>query len=216
MGLGAAFGAAANAYDAREEEKRIAEKKRILSQSPSNLYTGSDVANPYTAPEVASVGANKYSGQISDADLLSSIAKNEGTYDTGYDTEYAYGKYGSDRKPLAEMSINEVLDYQDGMVGNQSGDLKSSAIGRYQMLRQTIRDGMKEGNYNGTELFTDKVQDAMIMQRLGSRRGYNDWREGTISDDKFKSHLAREFASINDPYTGKGHYGQGSKPLMWD
>ncbi len=206
MGLGAAFGAAAKAWDARQEEEDKERIAAVKAQTIGQLHTGGD-----SFPSVA----NEYSGQVSDSDLLSAISKNEGTHATGYDTEYGYGKYGSTRKPLSEMSINEVLDYQDNMVGNQSGELKSSAIGRYQMLRQTLRDQMKSGNYNGTELFTDKVQDAMILDRLNSRRGMKDWREGNISDDKFKSHLAREFASINDPYTGTGHYGQGSKPLQW-
>ena len=45
-------------------------------------------------------------------------------------------------------------------------------------------------------------------------RGYGKWKRGEMSDKDFKRNMAKEFASVTNPYTGKGHYpGQGAKPL---
>ncbi len=173
------------------------EDKYEEDTSPTILDQPELIANPTVVPTKQSR-------------LLDAIARNEGTYDTGYNTEYNYGKNGSARKPLSEMTLNQVMDYQDTM----SGD--STAIGRYQMLRQTMMDEIKHGRYAGDELFTDKLQDDMIVQRMKRMRGYDDWDLGKLSNKDFEHNLSREFASVADPLTGKGYYpGQGAKPLDW-
>lgn len=193
MGFGASLGSAITAYEKEEATRIKAEKKRVLQEDGT------------TTPPVYSEGT------VPDPVLLDSISMNEGTFKTGYDTEYGYGKFGEDRKPLNEMTINEVMDYQDNMSGN------STAIGRYQMLRQTLQDEMKHGGFDGNQYFTDEMQDNMILNRLKRMRGYDDWRGGKLSDKDFQKNLSREFASVQDPYTGQGYYkGQSAKPLTWN
>ena len=225
MGLGSAMGAAAIQWEIAEADR---EQKRKLEEQHKRIVEGSlateaaykgviGADNTFTPdPTATEGGANYKSKTITDAQLLDSIAKNEGTYKTGYNTEYAYGAHGTREKELKDMTLYEILDYQDAMVVNQKGsDLPSSAIGRYQMLRKTLREEMGHADLDGSELFTDSLQDKLIMQRLKRMRHYDDWRSGKYSDDKFKYHLAGEFASINNPYSGKGRHGQGSKPLAW-
>jgi len=154
---------------------------------------------------------------INDQELLNSIATNEGTYNTGYDTEYAYGKYGGGRtRKLSDMTVDEVMAHQQTMLGNQKGNsLRSTAIGRYQMLNRTLREEARmAGIDTATAKFNGELQDKLIMQRLSRARGLDKWRAGEMSTKDFKKNLSREFASINDPYTGKGHYsGQGAKDV---
>ena len=209
MGFGEALGSAVLAYEKQEADRIKAEKKRVLEESlevPSPSLDALDGTN-----EVA--GSDMFG--LSDQELLDAISKNEGTYKTGYNTEYGYTE-GNRERPLSEMSLNDILDYQDTMVDNQTGKLKSSAIGRYQMLSQTIRDEIKHGKYVGDELFTDDLQDSMILQRLNRSRGLDDWRNGEIDDEIFTHNLSKEFASINNPYTGKSYHGQGGKPLQYN
>ena len=193
------------------------ERQKVMSNYSQNLPTnireeaaGQSLGLAQPAFSDSPEGANYRGKSMTDAQLLDSIARNEGTYKSGYNTEFAYGANGSKRDNFNNMSIDDVMAYQDTMSG------RSTAAGRYQMLKQTIADEKRFGNYKGDEKFTDKMQDDMIMQRLKRVRGYDDWRSGSISDDKFTSKLSKEFASVNNPYTGTGHYGQGSKNLMWD
>jgi len=205
MGIGSGLGSFAAALEAGRRE--------YVKQSPKGAYTN------LTPIEVASsemIAEKPYSGEKMDSKgLLDAIAKSEGTYKTGYDTEYLYGKYGENRKKFDEMTIGEVLDYQDKMVAKQSSQkLKSSAVGRYQMLRQTIRDEMKHSGYTTTDLFTPEVQDKLMLSRLKRLRGYDDWKSGKIKDDDFVYNLSKEFASIANPKTGKSYYpGQKAKIL---
>ncbi len=236
MGMGAAFAAGLKAYNQKTEVERLEEKVRLLSDSndtisstnfyeePSTTSTSSYGIPSYEEYKRTGKSMDEYTGAMSGTSpktndtasmVLSAISNNEGTGETGYNTEYGYGKYGKDRADLSEMSLNEVLDYQQTMLDNNDTDLKSSAIGRYQMLAQTIRDEMKYGGLTGTELFTNDLQDSMMMGRLKRMRGYDDWESGKITDDDFRYNLSKEFASVINPKTGTGYYpGQGAKPLL--
>jgi len=196
-------------------EEIKAQKKRILEEDGNNPITNSNYFDEATSYKEAIIGKDLNAG-LSESALLNAIAKNEGTYKTGYDTEYAYGKFGGRDKPLSEMSLNEVMKYQASMLDAQAGNkLRSTAIGRYQMLNQTLKDEIKYGKLTGDELFTPAMQDGLILQRLKRMRGYGDYKSGNLDKDAFVSNLSKEFASIVDPYTGKGTYGQGAKELSW-
>ncbi len=223
MGFGSALGAGVKSFkkrsDDREKKVEEAEKERRNKiVAPKGMFTGhtaEEVGNSETAPTIT---YDPMSADMSDPELLDAIARNEGTYKTGYNTEYAYGKYGGDRDvALEDMTVDEVLAHQDTMLANQGGrKLKSTAIGRYQMLQQTLRDEMKHGDISGDTKFTNELQDKMIMQRLRRMRKYDDWKTGAIDSKTFEHNLSKEFASIQNPLTGKGYYpGQGSKPLKY-
>ncbi len=155
--------------------------------------------------------------------LLNRIALGEGTSDaaaqqngfaSGYDVLYGYNKPGDfdqeySDKSLTEMTLEEISDLQTKM-GSKS------AVGRYQILSETLFGTAKNGYYglqdilglSDNTLFDAGTQDR-LAQALLERRGYSDWIAGTISDHDFQKNLSKEWASIADPDTGKSYYGQG-------
>jgi len=153
------------------------------------------------------------------ASLLDRIALGEGTTDaaaqghglaSAYEITYAYGEYvPEDSKPLTEMTIGEVKQLQHQMLSNQAGNkLQSSAVGKYQLIRATLVEQQKELGLSDDIKFDAATQELFGLSLL-EKRGYREWTEGKISDYQFQKNLAKEWASVADPDTGKSHYGQG-------
>lgn len=114
--------------------------------------------------------------------------------------------YGKNRSaPLDQMTVNQVLAFQDDMVKQGS---PSSAIGRYQFLRGTLRGLLQEQGLTGSELFTPELQDKLAVALL-QRRGLNRFLEGRMSLEKFGDNLASEWAALpllSGPNRGKSKY----------
>lgn len=121
-------------------------------------------------------------------DLLDMIGQAEGA---GYDTIYGYNerKYGV---VPTEMTISEVQNLQKEM----ASDLGSSAVGKYQIMRQTLKDAVKALGLSGSEVFTPELQDMIATEFLLKRRGYDKFRSGDLSNRKFLDNLSQEWASV--------------------
>ena len=169
-----------------------------------------------------------FSGVVSGGDynsaaavLLDRIALGEGTTDaaaqkhglaSAYDITYAYGIYNpKDSKPLTEMTIGEVKQLQQQMLANQAG---SSAVGKYQILYKTLFGDARTGapGLQKTLGLSDNIPfDAATQEKLGLAllevRNFKDWINGKISDYQFQQNMAKEWASVADPDTGKSRYG---------
>lgn len=122
------------------------------------------------------------------ADILDMIGQSEGA---GYDTLFGYSerKYGA---VPTQMTLREVLDLQDRM----ASDLGSSAAGKYQIMRYTLRDAIKALDLPLDTVFDEETQDRIATDYLLARRGYNEYRSGKLSKGKFLNNLAQEWASI--------------------
>jgi muramidase (phage lysozyme) len=115
--------------------------------------------------------------------------------------------YGNKKDKFTDMSLNELLDWQKEYVKSGS---PSSAVGKYQIIRPTLKGLMRNMKLTGDEKFTPEMQDAMIVE-LMKGRNYDDWMEGKISDEEFANNLAQEWASfpvvtdmeVTDKKTGK-------------
>ncbi|TDR28824.1 hypothetical protein [Aquamicrobium defluvii] len=102
------------------------------------------------------------------------------------------------------MTLDEVDALQSKMLRYPDNSWNSSAVGRYQIVRTTLRDLRKELGLTGKERFDEKTQDRLAMALL-ERRGLSKWRAGTMSDTQFLNSLAQEWASLPTS-KGKGHY----------
>ena len=197
-------------------ENGIEARKKATTETTGAVTgnTATQVSNQTVSPEDTNYGSTF---GMTDMDVLDAVAKNEGTYDTGYNTEYAYGKYGGGRNTkFRDMTIAEVLEHQKGMVSRQQhSKLPSSAAGRYQMLQGTLSEEARLAKIDiNKEKFTPEMQNTLMMNRLKRMRGYDKWKSGELSDKDFKRNMSKEFASVVNPYTGKGWYkGQNAKPL---
>jgi muramidase (phage lysozyme) len=127
--------------------------------------------------------------------LLEVIGKAEsnGSYD------YSYGS--KNKVKLTDKTIGEVLDHQGQMKKKGS---PSTAVGKYQFLQSTLKGLTKELGLNGTEKFTEKLQDKLANALL-NRRGYQKFLAGNITREDFVKRLSQEFAGLPG-MNGKSYY----------
>jgi conjugal transfer mating pair stabilization protein TraG len=82
----------------------------------------------------------------------------------------------------------------------------STAVGRYQIVRETLRELQARKELPSSALFTPHLQDECALSLL-MRRNYRDWWLGRIRDLEFAHDLACEWASLPDPENGgRSHY----------
>ncbi|MGQ0526961.1 MAG: hypothetical protein ACT4OY_02850 [Alphaproteobacteria bacterium] len=126
--------------------------------------------------------------------LLDMIAKHEsgGNYNI---------VYGGGMRNLTTSTINDVLKIQDGLAASKG----SSAAGKYQIMRYTMRGLIKEMGLTGDELFDEKMQDRMAVHLL-NRRGYQKFLNNEISVGQFVKNLSMEWASLPKDASGKSYY----------
>lgn len=108
--------------------------------------------------------------------VLDAIAKAEGTYDTGYNTSLGYGKFlpGGKEMNLTGMTLRQLLGIGAHM-RRQEGNPNSSALGRYQIVNNTMVDAAKALKMDlDTTKFDPATQDKMAMWIL-KNQGFKAW-----------------------------------------
>lgn len=140
--------------------------------------------------------------------VLDLIGFTEGTdKGAGYNETLAYGAYTGGPVNLVGMTLSQLDAMQTKMLRHPKNKFKSSASGRYQIVRTTaraIREKLPEV-YPATRKFDAECQDEMACYLLGVR-GIDKYLAGRLSEDTLINNLAQEWASL--PTTaGKGHYG---------
>jgi muramidase (phage lysozyme) len=97
---------------------------------------------------------------------MEQLAAGEGTGGTmGYDTTFGHGQFDPPGfRPIRQMSLDEVDRFQAELAARSKP--KSSAIGRYQVNRQTRGELQEAMGLSGTERFTPELQDHMARERL--------------------------------------------------
>lgn len=140
--------------------------------------------------------ATRTAGLESATDVKSAIAQGEsgGNYN-----RLVYGNKGFVTPPetnLTNMSLKDVLAYQEGM---QARGHASTAVGKYQVLKGTLRDAIKGLGLDPEQKYDPDTQEK-IADWLLERRGYADYKSGKLSKDRFLSNLADEWQVLQlDP-----------------
>lgn len=213
--------------EAKKEELAITEKKNKSGPDWSNpvevfkwykeggaTFAGQSMSAPASAAATSfAAGAPLASGVKG---ILDQISKGEGTSDeaarkrglaSGYDVSLGYGAYGGGpKKAISEMSIAEVKEYQKAMLADPKNKWNSSAVGKYQIVGDTLSSLQKELGFKDTDKFDAAMQDK-LGEALLRRRGMENYLSGKMTGEKFQLGLAQEWASIADPRTGRGYYG---------
>ena len=107
-------------------------------------------------------------------------------------------------RPLTKMTVGEVLAWQDSI----DPLYRSEAAGRYQILEDTLADIFDPAGFSLSDRFDENTQDALAVQ-LMRRRGFDKFRSGQISAEKFANNLAKEWASlplVSGPKRGRSYY----------
>jgi len=167
---------------------------------------------PAETPKVASSSTDIYYAYRPIFDLL---GKSEGTdKGDGYNETLSYGAFTGGDVNLVGMTLDEIDSLQTKMLKHPKNKMNSSAVGRYQIVRTTLRKlkGEKMMRLPGTAKFTAKLQDACCLTLLEGR-GLSAYLAGSMKEDTFMTNLAKEWASIPTP-SGRGYYdGQHNTPV---
>lgn len=115
--------------------------------------------------------------------FLDYVAQREGTADQpggGYNTSLGYGKFTGGEKDLSNMTLDEIDKLQTGMLNHPQNNLNSSALGRYQIVRKTLRGLRDKHGLKGDEKFSPELQDRLANDLAQARgrdpRGLgNEW-----------------------------------------
>ena len=152
-------------------------------------------------PKVAKLTASN----VPVAPLLSLIGNTEGTdKGDGYNETLGYGAYTGGDVDLVNMTLGDIDKLQTDMLRHPNNKWNSSAIGRYQIIRTTLRGLKEEMGLTDDMTFTPELQDQMAMHLL-ERRGRTKCQAGEMTDDEFINGLSAEWASLPKS-DGKGTY----------
>lgn len=137
--------------------------------------------------------------------LLNLIGHSEGTdKGRGYNETLGYGAYTGGNVTLVNMTLDQIDALQTKMLKHPKNKLRSSALGRYQIVRTTRREIEEVLRLNRSQLFNADMQDRMACYLLG-KRGIDKWLAGRLSTETLLTNLAMEWASLPKS-DGKGYY----------
>ena len=102
---------------------------------------------------------------------------------------------------LADLTLAEVRALQRRLVRINGG----SAIGRYQIIDDTLDGLVARMGLSTSERFTPALQDRMAMH-LTREAGLEAWLDGALSDEGFAARLARVWAGLPADHSGQSRY----------
>lgn len=173
------------------------------THTTTTMYDG---GASFEASEAAAASSQVEDSASSVTPLLDLLGFTEGTdKGDGYNETLAYGAYTGGDVNLTDMTLAQIDSLQTQMLAHPANVWNSSAIGRYQIVRTTLRKLKKQMGLSDDERFTPDLQDRMAVELLVGR-GFNAWKEGLITDEEFALNLSKEWASMPNPKTGKGYY----------
>lgn len=133
--------------------------------------------------------------------LLAVIAKGESK--GNYNAYFAHAS-NTDIK-FTDMTIAQVLAWQDDFIRQGS---PSSAVGKYQIVRSTLRGLVKQLDIDTTQRFDPTMQDR-LARALIDRRGAKEFSEKRITTEQFATNLSKEWASLptlQEPHPEQSYY----------
>ena len=137
--------------------------------------------------------------------MLDLIGFAEGTdRKRGYNETLAYRVYTGGDVNLVGMTLQEIDALQTKMLKHPKNSFNSSALGRYQIVRTTLRAIRKTLGLSASALFGAEMQDRCACYLLGLR-GIDKYLAGRLAEDTLINNLAREWASL-PMISGKGAY----------
>ncbi|WP_269929942.1 D-Ala-D-Ala carboxypeptidase family metallohydrolase [Aminobacter sp. HY435] len=105
-------------------------------------------------------------------------------------------------RDLSKLTLNQILATQ--VVARRRG-VESTAVGKYQIVYETLSGLKRELKLSGNEPFNRKLQDRLGLALL-NRRGYQLYKAGRLSKRQFALRLSQEWAALPNPRTGRSYY----------
>jgi hypothetical protein len=147
----------------------------VESPSPSSSRRSESSSGPESRTERVNVGSQAVS--VAPAGVFESIARAEGTFGKSginYDDMLGHpgGVLGAPPKPISQMTVKEVIDWQGQMLQHPENKWNSSAVGAFQITRQNLRGQVERGILDPNETFGAEAQQraaSTIWKEQGSR-----------------------------------------------
>jgi hypothetical protein len=194
-----------NNYSAQEQSAPRAEPQTPIRQLPPSQRTTSN------DPQVKRIQG-----------LLKFISSGEGGYNSmnqGTKGNTIVGSTGNSTtivgKKLTDMTVGEIMKRQaylmDPSTGDQESDYGLFAVGRYQIIPDTMPTAVRLSGVKMTDKFDQATQDKLGAALLMSKPITRSYLEGRSNDIQgAMQELAAEWASIPNPRTGRSNYGSGN------
>jgi muramidase (phage lysozyme) len=112
--------------------------------------------------------------------------------------------YGGKSVPLTDMTIGEVIEWQRAQ---KAVGAESTAVGKYQIILPTLEDLARRNpkDFGEERKFNEAAQE-WAADTLLDRRGFKKFEAGELDLTSMARELAKEWASLPDPETGKSYY----------
>lgn len=112
-----------------------------------------------------------------------------------------FGVVNNSNPDFTSKSIDDVLEWQAKFV---AGGSPSSAVGRYQIIKNTLKGLKTSLGLTGSEKYDPPTQDKLAVKLLQGR-GLDGFLSGAKTEDAFMNDIAKEWAGL--PTTqGISHY----------
>jgi hypothetical protein len=167
------------------------------------------------------IGAGVGGGAITIGNI---IAKGESANAGGYNAANRGTKGGkivpvSEPQNLTGMTVGEIMQRQSIKFGSRDEDKKLFAVGKYQVIPDTLKDAVKELKIDPSEKFTPELQERIFKDYLITKKrpAIAKYLNSPTEDPKLLKEAIKatslEWASVADPdKTGtQSHYGSGNK-----
>jgi muramidase (phage lysozyme) len=150
--------------------------------------------------------------------ILDMIAEGEGSYDSMNQGTVNGKIYGATHnatkklgKPLTEHTISEIMEMQSKVKSDRDNSI--FAAGKFQIIPETMKYLVKNLDLDGTEVFSEELQDKLGQSLIELKRPKVDaYLKGESDDiDAAAKGLSKEWASLPNPETGNSYYGKGNK-----
>ena len=141
---------------------------------------------------------------------------------TAYDMVYGYGSVVAPSKPVTEMTLAEVEEYQKELINATKGTLPktedgTSAVGKYQVLRSSLfgsggssANPQKDSWAEKLGLDEDTVFSPEIQEKIGrlalKETGYDNYMAGKKSQADTLQSIADMWVSVEGSTAGQGTY----------
>ena len=90
------------------------------------------------------------------------------------------------------MTIQQVINWQADYV---AGGSPSSAVGKYQMMQETLNEMVDKHGVDPNALYDEAMQDRLAIKLL-EKRDLSKYLSGELSPEQFAAELAKEWAAL--------------------
>lgn len=178
----------------------------LMPNLSTDVAAADTPAQPPVKPASDPVGDLMHGISTAEGTDDAAVARSNGKFDSGYDVTYQNNRFGTPSKPVSQMTLDEVHQYQQQMLADPDNKAHSSAVGKYQIVGRTMRGLQREMGLDGSEVFSPELQDRMA-RRLIEENGLKAYQAGKINPQQFQDGLAKQWDSIGTASTGNTLHG---------